>query len=449
MRRYLILLLLRVLHAEAFSFNNPKRVSPESATALVNGETASKPTVSRKRVPAVSATVNGDTASRSTDSVAGFEADVTKVIQELRPEITDPTLPRYFTTKRLSFTNYWNLDDWARHNSRWRFVRYIRGFPTSRLTRRLVPQMTGLVLWTLFTLSLHTRSVFFGNMEVPLAGLSIVSTFIAALLTLRTNQALNRLTLGRDAMGRMVLFTRDSAMLFSTYIYPKDKELGLKAARLLSLFGWTLKSHIRDTQKYDVIHQMLPFDAEYEYVTRQRKPPVAILALLRQIMYEMSQRQPEMIGTTEHRLIEQSISALNDVVMACEKLRATPIPPIYSAHATRLMMFYLAGLPWAMFGLGLGNNACMFFTIAVGFAMLGLDEISHIFEMPFRFMPLHQLAKVSMLDVADAFTCRPPIMSSSSSTESDKDLVGESDNKKQPTYWKGCRGSIPYYKPVR
>lgn len=39
--------------------------------------------------------------------------------------------------------------------------------------------------------------------------------------------------------------------------------------------------------------------------------------------------------------------------------------------------------------------------------MMGLDEISHIFEQPFKFMPMYQISKVAMLDVADAF-CRPP-----------------------------------------
>lgn len=40
--------------------------------------------------------------------------------------------------------------------------------------------------------------------------------------------------------------------------------------------------------------------------------------------------------------------------------------------------------------------------------MLGLDELSHLFEQPFRLMPMYQISKRSMMGVADAFTCRPP-----------------------------------------
>ena len=47
-------------------------------------------------------------------------------------------------------------------------------------------------------------------------------------------------------------------------------------------------------------------------------------------------------------------------------------------------------------------------TWAVGYAMLGLDELSHLCEQPFRVTPMYQISKRSMTAVADAFTCRPP-----------------------------------------
>jgi len=427
MKRAFLLVLLLQSQTDAFSVTNRGR---------------------RNRVSLASSSVNGDgVASQkmaARDSQALFEADVTKVIRELRPWRYDPTVPKYFSTKRLSFTNYWSLKDWERHNSRWRFVRYIRGLPTSRLLRRIMPQLSVLIVWSFFAVALHSRSAAFGRVNVPLSALTLISTFVGALLTLRSNQGLNRLALGRDAMGKSVLLTRDTAMLFAAYIYPKNEILGLKAARLLSLFGWTLKSHIRNSAALDVVRTLLPpsMNASYRYVAHQRKPPVALLNLLRQIMYEMAETGN--IGTTEHRLIEQGISGLNDVIMTAEKIRATPIPPVYSAHATRLMMFYLACLPLALLGLNLSNVESVFLTLVVGFAMLGLDEISHIFEQPFRFMPLYQLAKVSMLDVADAFTCRPPPLSADEEDESKQD----EEEPPEPNYWTGLDGCIPYYKPV-
>jgi len=40
--------------------------------------------------------------------------------------------------------------------------------------------------------------------------------------------------------------------------------------------------------------------------------------------------------------------------------------------------------------------------------MLGLDEISHVLELPFRIIPMHPMAAGSMRDVSDAFRCQPP-----------------------------------------
>lgn len=171
---------------------------------------------------------------------------------------------------------------------------------------------------------------------------------------------------------------------------------------------------------------MLPSKIDSLFVVNQRKKPVAIIARLRQIMADMSERN--LITTTEHRLIEDNLRGLDDVITTGERIRATPVPPIYVAHATRLMIFYLCFLPIALLGTQLNGLMQVLVTTVVGYAMLGLDEISHIFEEPFRLMPLYQLAKVSMLDVADAFTMQPPALKSN-----DTDLAMVI-NEQQP-YW--------------
>ena len=65
------------------------------------------------------------------------------------------------------------------------------------------------------------------------------------------------------------------------------------------------------------------------------------------------------IGTTEHRLLEDNLKQLNQVVMQGERIRASPVPPVYSAHASRLMTVYLLSLPWALRGAHLGGTAAV------------------------------------------------------------------------------------------
>lgn len=243
-----------------------------------------------------------------------------------------------------------------------------------------------------------------------MTSLSLVSTFVAALQALRSNQGLARLGLARlglarQAMGSMVLHTRDISLLISAYIYPRDAQMALRCVRHLAAFGWLFKSHLRDSDSMDVAATLLHPD-DCAYIVHDLKPPIAVLHRLRQIIADMAARGE--ILSTEHRLIEDNIRQLNRVVTTGETIRATPIPPVYSAHAARLMMIYLAFLPMALTGAGLPHVATVAVTLTVGFAILGLDEMSHMFEQPYRFMPLYQLAKVSMLDVADALCRRPP-----------------------------------------
>ena len=63
--------------------------------------------------------------------------------------------------------------------------------------------------------------------------------------------------------------------------------------------------------------------------------------------------------------------------------------------------------------------------------MFGLDEISHLFEQPFRIIPRYQMSKRSMMAVADCFTCRPPALDGEPVDEE----VALLSQKNLTTYW--------------
>lgn len=71
--------------------------------------------------------------------------------------------------------------------------------------------------------------------------------------------------------------------------------------------------------------------------------------------------------------------------------------------------------------------------MVVGYAMLGLDEISHLFEQPFRVIPMYQMSKRSMQAVTDAFTCRPPALEG----EVRDDEVESLGQRELTGYWSG------------
>ena len=205
----------------------------------------------------------------------------------------------------------------------------------------------------------------------------------------------------------MVLYTRDMGSLIAFSVYQKDPQVGLKLIRHVALFGWLLKGFLRGKKvngsDEDIIRTMLPNPVDADYVLRQRKRPVAVLSRLRQAFHHLH------LSTAEEWALDHCTQSLNHCIMTTEKICVSPIPPLYTAFTGRLLLFYLFMLPFALRATDVvGGLGTVISSMAVAYAMLGLDEMSHICEQPFRVMPLYQLSKVSMLDVADSVLQLPP-----------------------------------------
>lgn len=387
------------------------------------------------------------------DSLEQFERDVTKVLKELRADDHDPTLPPYFRhreAKLPAFTYTWTHKDWERHTSRTRYLEWATNLFTSRLLRRVFPQFLFLMAWTAILVVTKSPGTFWllNHVTIDLTPLSLISTFVGFLLTLRSNQGLERLGQGRLAFGEMVLYTRDMAHVIASEIQPRHGQVGLLLARYVSLFGWLLKRNMRgdavNGTDEDIIRVMLPDDRDARFVLDARKKPTAVVQRLRQVFAHL-RRQGALDGAVQHGL-DQKTRSLNHCIMTCERILASPIPPLYTAHAGRLLVFYLLCLPLGLRSLRLGKVGTLVTTGVVGYAMLGLDEVSHLLEQPFRLMPLWHLSKNSMLDVADAFCVPPPPLLDqqlnddyvgAANTATDMDRNG--GRKHDPSYWPAAR----------
>ena len=348
------------------------------------------------------------------DSLQLFQSDVTKVLKELRSEYNDPTVNKIFHSKRRpTFAVTWTHEMWEQQTSRWRFLGLFLHWYSSALLKRVLPQLTVLMLWTVAAMRIvDNQTTVLSNIKFPMTSLSLVSGFVGSLLALRTNQGLSRLMEARQIFGKCVHYTRDMSSLISHFVYHKDPQVGLKLARHLTIFGWLLKNFLRGQKASggndeDIIRTMLPNKADADYVLQQRKMPVAVVQRLRQGLHHCS--EAHMLTTAEELSIDHTIQAMDAAIMMTERIVASPIPPLFTSHAGRLLIFYLFFLPIALHSSGTLNTIGTFVTVlAVGYAMLGLDEISYLMEQPFKVSPLYHLCKNSMRDVADSFCLHPP-----------------------------------------
>jgi predicted membrane chloride channel (bestrophin family) len=211
--------------------------------------------------------------------------------------------------------------------------------------------------------------------------------------------------------------------------------VSLVLARHASLFAWVMKSHMREKVEdiADVVRTMLsPVDAEY--ILSSRKAPAAILNKLRQGFQRLGAEGK--LSLAEEMMLDRSIERLDDALMTCERIRASPIPPLYTSHTSRLLMFYLAFLPLALRDSQLSTFAATTVAAVVGYTMFGLDEISHLLEMPFKVMPLRQFSKFCMMDVADALLRQPASLEASLSQLGNRTLPNTGFHNQPPQpYW--------------
>ncbi len=321
--------------------------------------------------------VNSSTGDQ--DTLLKFSRDIKKVLHELRGSTIDPTIPQYLiqTSSQLSYSKTWTLTDWEKQYSRKRYLRYILFFPKSRLLRRIAPQQTALFIWTLASIWIEDH--LFIKSKVSVAALSTISTFLAFLLTLRSNQSLSRLDEGRKLWSKTVLKTREMSQLISAFIYPVDKQLALMLARHVSIFGWLLKSELRLSTKEsvaDIVRTILPNQFDAEYVLSQRQKANAVVSRIRQVIHHLA--KDHRLSTAEEIALDHTAQSLSEIITASGRIRASPIPTLYTSHASRLLVFYLVCLPPALYCSGLDRITTTIITMVVGYAMIGLDELSHL-----------------------------------------------------------------------
>jgi|AntRauTorckE5430_2_1112549.scaffolds.fasta_scaffold14162_1 putative membrane protein len=383
-------------------------------------------------------TDNGEDKTKSDvpkpmDNVNAFEADIKKIVKGIRAGDDTSLYPASFATKksRMSISYVWNLQMWRKHTSRTRYLNHMRKIFSSRLLKRIYPQLSVFVVWSVLYTFVIAKKVNDIYDTVPMTSLSLVSTFVGFLLTLRSNQGLSRLGEGRELWGRMFIVTRDTAQLLATYVYSKDKKLGIKSARYLAIFPWLLKGLLRDTDDTDIIDVMLPGSP---FLKSQRKKPAACIARIRQVVAHLAARN--VMPVAAHQQLELNLNEMNHILGMCERLKGSPIPPVYTSHTSRLLVFYLFFLPVALSAANVKNIVNVLVAVAVAYAMLGLDEISHLLEQPFQLMPIHELSRNMMVDVADAFVCQPPLLKAKSELQEEEEFLYPFDeNNTAPAYW--------------
>jgi predicted membrane chloride channel (bestrophin family) len=211
-----------------------------------------------------------------------------------------------------------------------------------------------------------------------------------------------------------VLQTRALANIIKTYVYPQCPNASISVIRHLAVMGWVLKSFVRgkDTD-WEVVKIMLDGtdSQDYQWMTSQTKPTVALTARVRQIcgvaLGNMSGLSPCVAGGIL-LVIEERIRELENIVGACQRLFSSPIPPTYSRHLSRVISLWIFFLPVSLIAAALPPLGVTLATTCAAYVIIGIDEVGMEIENSFQLLPLQQLCWAVQTDVREAFFADMP-----------------------------------------
>lgn len=346
----------------------------------------------------VAPTNDNSTSSKLTD----FARDL-RHLSILRPANpnADFSAPLEIVSAGSSYTRIWTPDTWKSHTVSYpheRYFRHLRRWGYSTTAQKVFPSSILCAGWAFFVSVLVKAlpgSILVKVSKGASAALGPLSAPIALLLTLRTNAALGRLNEARLAWGRLILYTRTYTALLRIYVLPYYPDAAILSARHVSIYGWLLKSNVRGedrSKQLEVMQAVLGKDtADFEWLASQPRPCWAIALRLRQVLAAVTAKYPGNM-LVAHNLMEEAIANLEGVTGVCERILASPIPPTYSRHLSRVLSIWLAMLPFGLIGSGIPVLGVALSTAFISYVLVGLDELTMEIENCFALLPLQQLA---------------------------------------------------------
>jgi predicted membrane chloride channel (bestrophin family) len=257
-----------------------------------------------------------------------------------------------------TITKLWDREDWARHMDGFRFFRHVLFWPRSTVVRSLFPTLCVFAGWTCVVSLL--------KLSLPLQALALSASPLALLLAFRVNSATARFSEARTQWGRAVLHARDAASIIATMHNLSPTRASL-CCRLLCSYGWAMKAVLRsESSLRSVLDALLP-EQLAAWVHAHRKPPLAILSLLRQITADVDAPYAAAQSLTT------CISDLNGAYGGMERIYSTPLSPTYMRHTTRGLLLWLLMLPAGLLGSGVGFVHTLISVVATSYIMLGIE----------------------------------------------------------------------------
>jgi len=338
-------------------------------------------------------------------------------LSQLRPPVPSADISQNpaIVSAGSSYTRIWKHSTWISHADppHKRYFKHIWRWSSSSTARKIMPAVLLAATWSIVLSLLSSKYKQSWSRLLAATGSSQTFGFLSAplvlLLTLRANASMGRLLEARALFGQVVLHARSLANIIKVYSFPTSPAASALAIRHLVLMGWILKASLRGESKESedqVVGTMLT-GRDYAWLTQQPKRTVAATSRIRQICAHITTSRT---GIQDHStsagiqlVMEEKIMALEAITGGCERLFASPIPPTYSRHLSRVLCMWLFLMPISLIGAGLSFTGVVAATILSSYVLIGIDEVGMEIEEAFSMLPLQELSGAVQNDVRAQF----------------------------------------------
>lgn len=211
---------------------------------------------------------------------------------------------------------------------------------------------------------------------------ALIGLALSIFLGFRNNTSYDRFWEGRKLWGRLVNVSRTLARQVDTFVEagPDGDNEDIRRTLVLRQVAYVhaVRMHLRGESDYDALRPWID-DSEIATMRGEANPPQVIMRGTGQRLRALW--QAGRIDTLHLPALDASLTENTTIQGACERIKSTPIPYVYTVLMHRIVAVYCMTLPFGL--ITAVGPLTPFVVLMIAYAFYGIDAVGSEIEDPF------------------------------------------------------------------
>ena len=206
---------------------------------------------------------------------------------------------------------------------------------------------------------------------------SLLGIVLGLFLVFRTNSSYDRWWEGRKLWGSLVNNTRNFSSKLNAFLDADDIKSRQWFAQMVPNFVASMRDHLRTGAKVsdlDIVDEnFLPKLKGVKHI------PNRLTAMIYERVNQLYQKKT--FTGDQLLLLDREMKEFSDILGACERIKATPIPYSYTMYIKQFIFIYVVTLPFAF--VTTSGYLTVPVVVLITFVLLSVELIAEEIEDPF------------------------------------------------------------------